>query len=88
MSTADYGKESQEALRAQIRAELGAKGWSLTDLQKATGMHFSTVSRYFSRTASRDIPFFVVGNVAVALGMAASELIARAERRRSGDGAL
>lgn len=80
----DYGKEHQEALRAQVRAELGAKGWSLTDLQKATGMHFSTVSRYFSRSASRDIPFFVVGNVAEALGMPISEPIARAGRRLAG----
>ncbi|GAB2737980.1 helix-turn-helix domain-containing protein [Sinomonas soli] len=84
----DYGRESQEALRAQVRAELGAEGWNLADLQRASEMHFSTVSRYFGATADRDIPFVVVGTVAEALGMQVCELTARAERRRTGEATI
>ena len=78
-----YGNDIQAAIAAQIKAEMGAKGWKQADLAKATSMQGSTLYRYLA--GARDIPLPVMADIATALGMDIIELAQRAQRRLDGE---
>ena len=81
-----YGESIQKAIAIQIKAEMAAKDWKQADLSKATGIVGSTLSRYLS--AGRDIPLPVFVDICEALGLPIGELIARANRRLTGENVL
>lgn len=81
----NYGEEIQKAIAVQIKAEMAAKDWKQADLAKATGIVGSTLSRYLSPTAGRDIPLPVFVDIANALGLSIVELAQRAQRRLEGN---
>jgi transcriptional regulator with XRE-family HTH domain len=77
----DYGKRIQKAVRAQIRAEIAARGLKRADVAAAAGLYGSTLSRYLSDTEDRAIPVDVLGQLAFALGLDPITLVSRADRR-------
>jgi len=79
-----YANGIQAAIVSQIRAEIAAIGWGQAELAEKSGVPTSTLSRYLSRTAPRDIPLPAFAAIAEALSMSVVELSARAERRLQG----
>jgi len=83
---ANYGEDIQTAIATQIKAEMAAKDWKQADLANASGIPTSTLHRYLS--GARDIPLPVFAAIAQALNLSILELVARAERRLSGENVL
>ena len=79
---ATYGEQIQEAVAAQIRAELAAAGLTKADLARMTGKPENTIGRYLN--GQRDIPWPVYADIAHALKLTVHELAARAQRRLDG----
>lgn len=79
-----YGNDIQAAVVSQIRAEIAAIGWGQAELSERSNIPTSTLSRYLSRTAPRDIPLPAFAAIADAIGLSMVELSARAERRLEG----
>lgn len=77
----DYGGRAQSAVRAQIRAELGAKGLKQADLARMAGINTGTLSKCLNDTQDRDLPIPVVAEIAHAPGLTLAGLIDRADRR-------
>ncbi|HEX9089786.1 MAG TPA: helix-turn-helix transcriptional regulator [Arthrobacter sp.] len=67
-------------MTVQIRAEIAALGWKQSDLAAAVGMPTSSLHRYLAGV--RDIPLPVFIEIAHALGLSLTELLARGQRRQ------
>ena len=72
--------ELQQALAAEVRAQVAARRWTRLEAQRAFGIASSTYNRYFIN-GDRDVPFTLFCDVATALGYAPSELARRVESR-------
>ena len=66
------------ALLAEIRAEMGRRGWSAARMSRESGIPVSNVRRYFMRAMRSPSPSDLF-NAARALGVPLSELVERAE---------
>lgn len=77
-------KEVQAAISAQIKAEMGAKGWREADLAKAAGMPSSSLNRYLA--GARDMPLPIAAELGITLGLEFIELVRRAQRRHEAAG--
>lgn len=85
-TSGEYGERIQRAVRAQIRAEIAARGLKQNDVAKRAGMHASTLSRYLSDDEDRGFPFWALGAIADALDLPPHAIAMRAERRLQEDG--
>ena len=74
------GGDSQRFLAMSIRAEASARGWTLTELSERAGIDYQSLLRKLNQ--KRHFTLGEVGQVADALGMPLSELVADSERRR------
>lgn len=70
-------------LGAEIRGELAAQGLEINDLVQRSGVERTSLWRYLR--GDRPMPLDVLFSVAEALGMDASELVERAEKRARRD---
>ena len=70
----------QQALAAEIRAEMGAQNVKAAPIQRALGISSTAWGTYFVQ-CTRDVPMSVVAGVAEYLGLKTSELLRRAEVR-------
>lgn len=77
----NYGEQIERAVRAQIRAEIAAKGWIQADIARISGIHTSTLSRLLNDKEDRPLPMKFLGEVATALGLSPHVIAERAERR-------
>jgi transcriptional regulator with XRE-family HTH domain len=82
----NYGEDIQDAVAAQIRAEMAALTWKQPDLAEKTGLSTSSLHRYLN--GQRDIPLPVFAEISKALGLSPFELAARAQRRLDGENVL
>ena len=74
------GGEAQRFLAMSIRAEASARGWTLTELAERSGIDYQSLLRKLNQ--KRHFLLGEVGQIADALGMPLSELVADAERRQ------
>jgi transcriptional regulator with XRE-family HTH domain len=72
----------EAAVTAEIRAEAAAQRMSWQEIAKRAEMQSSTLSRYLSD--QRHMSVRVLADVSLALGLKATDLIERAERRLDG----
>jgi len=68
----------QEALAAEIRAEMGRQNIKAAPIQRALGISSTAWGTWFVQ-CTRDVPISVVMSVAEYLGVTTSELLRRAE---------
>lgn len=71
---------NQRALAAEIRAEMGAQNLKAAPIQRALGISSTAWGTYFVQ-CNRDVPMSVIVGVSEHMGLSASELLRRAERR-------
>lgn len=76
----------QEALAAEVRAEMGAQNVKAAHIQRALGISSTAWGTWFVQ-CTRDVPISAVVGVAEYLGMTGSELLRRAEVRASSQSA-
>ena len=76
----------QEALAAEIRAEMAAQRIKATDMQARTGIKHASWRNWFV-TAARPVPYPELEKVCAVLGVPLSELLRRAESRTIQQGA-
>lgn len=74
-----YGEHLTNAVREQLQAERGVKGWSYRQLADRAGMTEQTVMRRL--TGKREIPVNDLGDMAHALGISPESLLMRAVER-------
>lgn len=70
--------EKQQALAAEVRAEMGRQNIKAAPIQRALNISSTAWGTYFVQ-CTRDVPISVVVAVAEFLGLTASELLRRAE---------
>lgn len=70
--------DNQQALAAEVRAEMGRQNIKAAPIQRALGISSTAWGTYFVQ-CTRDVPMSVVVSVAEFLGLAPSELLRRAE---------
>lgn len=74
-----YGDEYQAAVARELQGERAIVGFTYDDLASSSGLNTQTVMRYL--TGKRDIPMTALFEICKALGVTASEIFERAERR-------
>lgn len=72
--------KDQDALAAEIRAEMAAQRITATEMQRRTGIKHASW-RNWMVTASRPVPYPQVVAVCDVLGLPVSEIVRRAEAR-------
>ena len=77
----NYGEQIERAVRAQIRAEIAAKGLKQADIARIAGIHTSTLSRLLNDEEDRPLPMKFLAEMATALGLSPHVIAERAERR-------
>lgn len=77
----DYGARIKRAVRAQVRAEIAAKGLIQADVARMTGMPTSSLSRLLNDDLDRPFSLDDLGGIAEALGLPPHVIAERAERR-------
>lgn len=68
----------EDALAAEVRAEIARKGLTRTEVAARAGVNPRTWSRYFA-SGNRDVPLQVLISACAALDVSVSEMFARAE---------
>lgn len=82
----DIGKQWTRAMRAQIRAEIAARGLKQADVARLTGMYTSRLSRNLNDAEDRPLDMEFLGEIATALGITPAVIAERAQRRLLEDG--
>ena len=77
----DYGKQFNLAVRAQIRAEIAARGLKQADVARLTGMQTSSLSRWLNDSEDRPLTMQFIADMATALGLTPMVIMERAQRR-------
>jgi len=73
----------QQALAAEVRAEMGRQNIKAAPIQRALGISSTAWGTWFVQ-CTRDVPMSVVVRVAEYLGLTTSELLRRAEAASAG----
>lgn len=75
----DPGVGLNAAVAAEVRGEIAARGWTLKDLEAASGVNYFTVRRLLA--AERHMTLAVLEALAKALDTTAGEIVGDAQTR-------